>query len=298
MFSSMRHRALSAGVSVLLLLALVPAADGLRHRSSAAYASGLRYEDVYYLPPLDWVRVFSLGWHEASADLIWLRALVYFGDELRQGGSVRHAFDYTEAMLALDPDFRAAYRWIGVAGLYGPQAVTPDDVERAVAIMERGAARFPEDGPLAWDLGANLAFELAPILDDPDEKDRARARGLPHLMRAVRLGAAPEWGSLSNASLLIRIGRDEQAARHLEEMYLSVRDPATREQIAARIHQLRTRAESRAFVAAMEELERARDAELPYVSPELYPFVGPRPPVDLSGPIREGLPRAYAPAAP
>jgi hypothetical protein len=164
--------------------------------------------------------------------------------------------------------------------------------------MERGVARFPDDGDLAWELGAVLTFELVPLLDDADAADRARARGLPHLLRAVRLGAAPEWAALSNAALLTRIGRDEQAARHLEEMYLSVRDPRTRQQIAERIRQLRARTEAEAFMAAMEELESRRTAELPYVSPGLYLQVGPRPPVDLVGPIREGLPRALTTESP
>ncbi len=290
---SVRSNLTTAGV-LLTLVGLIGAVDLLRSTSHATYRSGQRYEDVYYLPPTEWLPVFSLGWDAALADLVWLRALVYFGDEFRHGGAVRHVFEYTEAMLALDPDFQAVYRWIGVAGLYRPQAVAPEDMERAIGLMERGVERFPEDGDLAWSLGANLAFELAPVLDDIERANQARARGLPYLMRAVRLGAAPEWAALSNASLLTRIGRGEQAARHLEEMYLSVSDPATRERIAERIRDLRARNEAEAFVVAMEELEARRTAELPYLPVGLYVQVGPRPPVDVVAPIREGLPQALA----
>lgn len=287
----MRPR-LIAALGLVAVVALAAASDRLRARSHASYASAQRYEEIYYLPPPGSLRYFSLGWDEPLADLIWLRSLVYFGDELTHDGRVRYVFDYTEAMLELDPRFLAVYRWVGMAALYRPGAVPTDEIERAIEIMERGARIFPEDGELAWDVGATLVFELAPLLDDPRAKDRARERGLPYLTTAVRRGAAPEWAALTNASLLSQLGRTEQAARHLEEMYLSVQDERTRERIGERIRALRERGEADAFVAAMTELERDRRSQLPYLPPSLYLLVGPRPPVDLDTSIREGLPRA------
>lgn len=278
----------------LLLATLALASDSLRASAHERYLSGQRYEDAYYLPPPEWLRVFSAGFDEALADFVWMKALVNFGDELQHQGQAEHVFDYTEAMLALDPHFRAAYLWIGTAGLYRLGAVTPADVERSVAIMQRGARVFPEDGELAWSIGAALTFELVPLLESREEQDRARERGLPYLMQAVRLHAAPEWAALTNASMLARLGRTEQAARHLEEMYLSVDDPDERARLADRIRQLRASADAEAFVAAMEELERRRREELPYVPAGLYLELGPRPPVDIVTPIRDGLPAALA----
>lgn len=278
----------------LALVALCSLGDALRTRSHASFASGQRYEDVYYLPPPGALRYVSLGFDEALADLIWLRALVYFGDELIHDGGVRYVFEYTEAMLELDPRFRAVYRWVGMAALYRPQAVPVEEIEQAVAIMERGARLFPDDGELAWDIGATLVFELAPHIEDPDAKDRVRERGLPYLTSAVRRGAAPQWAALTNASLLSRLGRTEQAARHLEEMYLSVDDEATRARIAERIRMLRERADAEAFVTAMNQLESERRASFPYVSPSMFLLLGPRPPVDLTAPVRDGVAASLA----
>jgi hypothetical protein len=281
--------------ALLALAALALLSDGLRASAHEQYRAGQRYEDVYYLPPAEWLPVVSLGWDEALADLLWMRALIYFGDEFQHAGALAHVFDYAEAIVALDPHFLAAYRWIGMAGLYRPQAITVDDVERAVAFMQRGAELFPHDGELAWNIGAALVFELPSLLGDDEQAiARARERGLPYLTAAVRLGAAPEWAALSNASLLERIGRQEQAARHLEEMYVTTRDPVTREQIAERIRMLRERTEAEAYLEAMRQLEEERQANFPYLPPSLYLLVGPRPPVDLDTPLREGLPRALA----
>ncbi len=225
-------RSLSVWLAAPLLAVLVFAGDRLRSTSHERFVEGQRYEDTYYLPPPEWLRVFSLGWDEALADFVWMKALVNFGDELQHGGDASHVFDYTEAMLALDPHFRAAYRWIGTAGLYRLGTLTPEDVERSIGIMERGAHVLPADGELAWDIGAALTFELVPLLHDTAAQDRARARGVPYLMEAVRLGAAPEWAALTNATMLARLGRTEQAVRHLEEVYASVDDPEERARLA------------------------------------------------------------------
>ena len=282
-------------LALVAAMGLVVATSGaLRSHAHSSYAAAQTYDAVYYLPPPGWLKVFSLGWDEAAADLIWMRALVYFGEEFAHEGSVEHVFSYAEAMLALDPDFRAVYGWVGVAGLYRPVGITPPDVERAVAIMERGAERFPEDGELAWDIGASLAFELAPILTDPADKDAARERAMPYLMRAVRLGAAPDWMALTNTTFLMQLGQTEHALRHLEEMYSYVEDPRTRQTIADRIASLRERAQADAFVESMRQLEEDRRRDFPYLPADLDLLVGPRPPVDLEAPISRGLPRALS----
>lgn len=244
---------------VLAALALgALASDALRTRAHESWKSGQRYEDTYYLPPASWLPALSLGYDEALADLLWMRALVYFGDEIVQQGASRYVLDYAEAIETLDPDFLALYRWVGMAGFYGAQGRSPEEAERALALMERGAERFPDDGQLAWDLGAALAFELPVILEDPSARDEARARAAPHLMRAVRLGAAPEWVTLAGAALLSRIGRTHQAIRHLEQMHPLVEDPETRRQIEDRIGQLRAYAREQGLEAPLRELEEAQ----------------------------------------
>ena len=283
--------------ALLLVLAVVLCAlatDRLRARAHSDYAEHQTYEDTYYLPPNDWLSVFSLGWDEALADLIWMRALVYYGEEMRQDGAVQFVFRYGEAIEALDPEFVAVYRWVGVAGLYRPHAITVEDIEHTVRFMQRGAERHPNDGELIWDIGAILAYELPPVLADEEASDLARERALPFLTRAARLGAAPAWATLTNAAMLARVGRTDLAARHLEEMYDQADDPQTRSRIAARIRQLRTQAEAEAFLAAMEQLEQERRDSFPYVGPSLFLLLGERPVLDLDAPIHDGFPAVMA----
>ena len=235
-----------------------------------------RYEDIYYLPPPRWLSTLSLGWDEALADLLWIRALVYFGEELKQRGQVRHVFDYAEAIVTLDPYFLRAYRWVGTTGMYRPTHVSVEDVRRAVSYLERATAVFPDHGELAWDTGASLAYELAPLIEDSDEKARIRARGVEHMMTATRLGAAPPWQVLTNTTHLLRLGQTDAAIRHLEEMYATTSDPSVRSEIEARLTQLRSAAHAEAVRGAWRELEEERRRNYPYLDPTLYLLVGPR----------------------
>ena len=113
-------------IAVALLVAALGGIGSLRSRSMAHYLETQSYEDIYYLPPPDWLEVMSLGYRRALADLIWLRALIYFGDEFMHQGEVKHVHNYGESMLNLDPDFRRVYRWVGVAGVYTPKGNPPE----------------------------------------------------------------------------------------------------------------------------------------------------------------------------
>ena len=273
-----------ATLSIALLAA---AATFSRSVAAPSHSRAETYEDVYYAPPAAWLPLISLGHREALADLLWCRALVYQGDETVHGGGLDHVFDYTEAMLALDPDFRAVYVWISSAGIYSPEAVTEADMDRTIALVRRGRERFPNDGELAWVLGATLAFEAPPYTPEA-RREAVRLEGIENLMEAVRLGAAPEWLVLSNTSILSRLGHADRAVEHLEEMYSRVTDDHVRESIAARIQSVRSDAYGAAFVEENDRIESERLRTFPYLDPELYLLIRPEPAGRFDGVLDDG----------
>ncbi len=280
----------AALLSALVLVGAGAGANALRWRAQQHFRDTQRYEDIYYVPPDAWLPVFSLGYDRALADLLWMRALVYFGDELVHRGQVRHVFDYANAILTLDPDFERVYRWAGTAGMYRPQATSLDDMYEAVDFLRRGVDRFPDDGDLAWDLGASLAFELVPLVDDPREKERLRAAGVEHMQTAALLGAGPDWLALTNATQLRRLGQTEQAIHHLEEMYGIVSDPDIKRQIELEIANLRGQAHADAMRETARELDERHRREFPYLPETLYLLIGPRPVVDPDAPYFDDAP--------
>ena len=268
-------RSLLRTVAVLLLAGVGAALA--RPVAMKSYLAGEHYEDIYYLPPPAWLRVFSLGHEEALADIIWMRALVYFGQELTNRGEVSHVFDYGDAIATLDPYFVPVYRWGASSALYRTGTITARDGERAVAFLERGLRRFPDNGELLWEVGATLTFELPPLLDDAAAKRDAKRRGVPFLEAAARLGAGPAWLVLTNATQLERLGRTEQAIRHLEEMYATVRDEDVRAQVGLELGRLRSAAYAEAFAAAQRDVDTRRWRDAAYLEPTLYLLTEPWP---------------------
>lgn len=265
------------GVRIIAIVVLIAALAGvwsLRGRAMDHYLDSQTYEDIYYLPPPEWLDVMSLGYRRALADLIWLRALIYFGEEFENRGAVKHVFNYGDSMLSLDPDFRRVYRWVGVAGVYTPTGSSPEVIERAIDVLRAGVERFPDDGQLAWDAGATITYELLPNLpkDDPD-REALQAEGNEHMMAAARLGAGPDWLVITNATALRKLGQTDRELRHLEEMYALVRDPTVKAQIEIRLSHLRDEAYAEAFRRANEEFEERWQAEFPYMPSTLYFFV-------------------------
>jgi hypothetical protein len=265
-------------IPALLIAALV--ADHTRSHGAGHYLSTQRYEDIYYVPPPAWLQVFSLGHREALAGMIWLRSLVYFGEELSHRGPVENLYNYAEAMLSLDPHFLKVYTWVASCALYRTGTITEKDARRAIAYLERAVQLFPDDGELAWTLGANYVYELTPMLTDKAEILAARRKGLEHLTVAAARGAGPAWLVLSTATELGRLGQRQQEMTHLEEIYGQISDPEVKRQVAMRLERLRDATFVEALRRTYDELEAEQRAALPYIDRELYLLVRPVPPFD------------------
>lgn len=248
-----------------------------RLRAIGQHRDGQHYEDIYYLPAAAWLPVLSLGFEAALADVIWCKSLVYFGEELGHRGTVKYVFAYADAVLALDPSFRSAYRWVATAALYRPTEITVDDGLRAASYLKRAVDRWPDDGELRWDYGSLLRFELAPLVQDKAMKRALLERAVPQLDAAARLGAGPPWLALNNAELLSKLGRTEQAIRRLEDLLLTVQSDQDKRDIEAQLYRLRTASYLEAMHTADEQFERAHRESYPYLTSGLFMFVGPKP---------------------
>ncbi|MEO0326166.1 MAG: hypothetical protein AAF447_24670 [Myxococcota bacterium] len=282
---------LQAAATLLALLGVVGAADTLRGAAFEREQRSERYEDLYYLPPPAWLERFSLGHRAALADLIWMRGLVYMGEEWANDGETRNILRYADAIVHLDPEFKRAYLWAGTAGMYRITQVTVPQLMEALVYLRRAAERFPQDGDVQWRLGAALLYDVAPEVrraGNEEEAEALVAEGLVYTRKAARLGAGPAWLALSNATRLQSLGKAEQAAQHLAEMYAVATDPQVREEIRLRIANLRGDAYARALRATVEDVERRRDAHFPYLPRTLFMLVGERVNVARDGWLAEG----------
>ena len=289
------RRSIWTGLLLVGALLLALGSELCRTRAQSYFARSQRYEDMYYLPPNDYLVLASLGYRAALADGIWMKALVYYGEELIHRGDVAHLYRYSDAMLALDPAFKRVYRWVASCALYRTGRVTVDDARAAIRYLEQAARRFPEDGDIAWDLGANYTFELAPMLKTRAERDEARRQGLAYLEAAALRHAGPSWLALQNAGQLSALGKNEQATRHLEDVYATTSDPDVKRSIEGQLTRLRTQTYVEALRRNAQELEAARTRDFSYLDTSLYLLVGPRPAFGGDAWLANGFDPAFGP---
>tara|TARA_B100001750_G_scaffold194241_1_gene165560 strand:- start:605 stop:1495 length:891 start_codon:yes stop_codon:yes gene_type:complete len=261
----------------LLLVVAAGTSHGLRAEAADHLRATRRYEALYEVPDPAVLPALSLGYERALADVLWMTALVYIGDEFANEGSVDHAFRYTDAILALDPDFRAVYLWVGVVGLYRPQAIERSDVDRVIAYQRGALERFPDDGELRWDLASNLQYELVPFLrreGRTEELGEAEAEAADLFLEAAARGAAPAWMVVTSANKLDEFGQREHAIEQLQRLFLLVDDAPTRQNIANQLQQLRGAQLSATITADLERFEREHEA-YPWVPPGLFALIRP-----------------------
>jgi hypothetical protein len=230
--------------------------------------------DQLYLPRPSALTAMSLGHHELTADLVFVRALIYFGTQLSGTRDYRWLENYLDTIVKLDPQWRRPYRWAGVATMYDGRTITNKSVMQSSHFLELGAKQFPDDWELPFMLGCNYLFELR--TDDPAQKAEWRRIGGEYVRHAALLGGAPPWVPLLAATILREGGDTEAAARHLEEVYLSTNDPATREEVRKRLMSIAN--------AELPRIERERAAfektwlsTVPYVPADFFVVLQPAP---------------------
>ena len=152
-----------AGIFVLALAASVLAV----HQLDAKAGQSRPFDEPPYLPSATFLRYASLGYNAMAADLMWIRATQYFGEELerrrnaRQAGTFkeseeRYKFLYPilERTVSLDPQFMDAYRF---GGLLLTVVKRYDD---AIALYEKGYAANPDRWEMPHDLGRLYFLDL------------------------------------------------------------------------------------------------------------------------------------------
>lgn len=141
-----------------------------------------RGDEVALLLPAPYVRVLSLGYTQVAADLVWLRAIQYFGEHTVTDGRFPQFAPLLDLATSLDPRFIDVYRLGGLL-----LAFTVEDPDAAVRLLEKGAGANPDRWELPYDLGIIHYLkrkDYSQALRWFQAADRVPGRP-PHLVRLV-----------------------------------------------------------------------------------------------------------------
>lgn len=259
---------LAAALASLIALTLWAHAETTYRRASLPPE-----QDLLYLPRADVLRAGSLGHTELLADLVWVRTVIYAGEEIGHHGRMRWLDRYLDTIVALDPAFKRPYKWAGVVTMYNGRVITNEMVRASNHYLELGEKLFPEDWEFPFMLGCNYWNELH--TENPEQRTEWRRIGAEHIRHAALLQGAPSWLPMVAASFLTREGQNDLAIRHLEEVYASTEDPKIREQVRNKLVQLQAVSQAEHIEQARKAIDEGRLKWAPYAPADFYILVGP-----------------------
>ncbi len=289
---------------VLSLIAAIGAAgvSVVQPRVAATMHTVKEREDVYVLPPPGELRVMSLGYRNAGADLLWAKLLVQYGTHWAEKRAFPDLPRYLDAILALEPDYAPLYKFVDTLLVFRPPRGTEEDARLARKYLERGIRERPFDHDVWHHYGQFVAFLAPSFLTNPEEKDRWRKEGAEALLHAVDLGADPD-AAISAVSVLNRFGEEKAVSiQYLRSAYALADDPRTREELAQKLERLEASAERELAERDMEFIESRWRRDYPFISRGEYMMIAPfTDPLRCTGPKNGRSPkcvRAWEPRLP
>jgi len=242
-----------------------------RRRIASTNTSG----EAYHLPPARVIRALSLGHTELAADLLWLRTIMYFADHVTGDGDLTHLKRYLDTVVALDPHFKAIYRF-GAAMLVSQGAhSTNDDVFAAIDLLERAHELYPEEPSFPLSIGTYYITALQPA--SVKQRDQWRRKGADWVRRAALVGADIPWLPSLAAQIYSQQGERQLAIRHLTEIYLVTQDPQMKAQIAAKLRHLKDERLDQLRQDGERLAAAQKHSRIAFMPPDVYLLIRQRP---------------------
>jgi hypothetical protein len=260
----------------LLFLGLSGAVIGLVQPTLAQSFHGLRVRnDVYGLPAPEQAVVVSLGYRAALADALYAHVLVDYGLHFSEKRPYEFVGNYLETINALDPKFREPYLLADTLLTLQPIPPPFENYERARRILERGMQERPYDTEL-WTVAGQFFAYLAPSQIRDKAKYRewrmAGARALAHACEIVSHNSNLPYHCITAAGLLTAAGQTEAMLAWLERV-LVVNDDEEFQRVARGY--LKTQRDRQRVQQRTERFERARRADLDFLSKDALLVLGP-----------------------
>lgn len=165
------------------------------------------------------LRVAVMGHRTLAADVVWVRALLYFADSLDHPSEVKRQWQRAslEAITLLDPGWRTPYFYGGsFLRLLG-------DMDGSDLILKRGMAWLPGDAYFPFAVGMNAYL----YREDPETAAR-------YVAFAAEVPGAPDWYRSAAAGLLEGHGQRRAALRYLDEQLALADRPAAIEALRSK----------------------------------------------------------------
>jgi tetratricopeptide (TPR) repeat protein len=196
--------------------------------------------EVGVLPDGDVLRVLSLGFERTVADLFWIRAVYYVGDEQASSAGWPAAERLANLVTDIDPRFDTAY--VVMASVLNGLRKDPD---AAIRLLEKGAANSSY-----WRIHFLLGFQY--FMEKGEH-----TLGAKHLERAFALGG-PQYLQFLISRLYSHGGDPSTAMQFIAARLQNEETPEIRAQLKKRYADVWINRDLGLIDAAIEEFRSAR----------------------------------------
>jgi hypothetical protein len=238
-------------------------AQDIRERSAQAEQA------LIYLPPAERILPTTIGFREAIADLVWIRAVIATGHP-SVGQRLDFIARYLDVISKLAPKFRRPYAWGGVVSVYNGMKITRPMLDQAADLLRRGIERFPEDHEMLFALGMILYRDLAQTPGyTRDEIALATEQGKNYIRQAAAFGASPLVRRLA-VTFADEATSNAVEIEFLEGQLLQAKDEELRRALRRKLNEIGLAARTIGLEKLKEELEKRHQERFSYLPTDHY----------------------------
>lgn len=271
---------LSGGLLAGALLLVSTVGVGVSREALAKrYASVKASADTYALPEPEQLKVLTLGYRSAIADLIYAHLLVDYGLHFQDHRRFEFAGEYLDTITELDPAFEQVYFYVDALLTLQPVPASEKDYDKAREIMLRGTRRFPYSQELWLTTGEYLAYLAPSNLKDKAKAEQWRLEGARTMARACELASDNPnipYQCINAAGLLNQSGQREALIQMLTRTLAVNDDPEIRAQALRALKNWVGERQREKFESRDSKFQNLWARDLPQVSKERMLLLGQR----------------------
>ena len=241
-------------------------------------ASRMRALEVPYVPPAPVLKFFALGHPSFVADILYIRASMYFGDHLFSDRRYEWLELYLESSIELDPRFLQLYKWGAIWMKLGEYVIRRENVEKSIRMAERGLDYFPNDYWFYEWVGFEYLFQMADLMEfkqkppSNDEKEAWQKKGIEYYRIASELNPNAV-DPIFVSQILSKTGRVKAAIMHSLSTYHNIENQKFRDDSRAQINRMMARLghlERSDFAKQLEEVFQRHKTQMHYIPTALW----------------------------
>lgn len=197
-------------------------------------------ESFLYLPSGTFLKGAALGYDEMLADLLWIKAIGYFGGQIRTDRNYTWLAHLLDVVTTLDPLYQYPYEFGGIV-----LAAEVGEVDKSIALLKKGMKNVSRNDPRYWYFPFFLAYDYMYHKDD-------YLTAAHYLEQAVKFPQSPPYLPRLVARLYANADSPEVAVTFLQEMIKATEKQDLRDRLKERLDQVIHRANMKTLKQGVE----------------------------------------------